>query len=224
MGNGSFPRPYAKRELAPCDVSLAIGSLEMVSKAPKGPSYRALGAALGLSHTMARKLHEKQGMPTDSIEAATAWYALNGHRRGGGHLGTRAVGSFQRMAPAAPVSRVAPITLPLTLEVPQGLLDQGTLNRMLTAERVRVTQLEAEQAKVDGQIRDGHLVQAEEVKRIGMARAIALRDRLLALPAELAIQLAAITDPALVSDLLRKRLKAALTEFCAAHGATAETR
>lgn len=188
-----------------------------VSKVSKGPSYRALGAALGLSHTMARKLHEKQGMPTDSIEAARAWYAENGHRRGGGNLETAAPKSFQSAAAPAPVSTAG-------LEAPPRLLDQATLNRMLTAERVRVTQLEAEQAKVDGEIRDGHLVKAEDVKRIGMARAIALRDRLLALPAELAIQLAAITDPALVTDLLRKRLKAALTEFCAAHGATAETR
>jgi len=160
-----------------------------------------------------RKLHEKQQMPVNSIEAAAAWYAVNGHRRGAGKMET----PLETPAPSFQAPQVS------TGPVPSNLPSQADLNRMLTAARVRVTELEAEQAKVDGQIRDGLLVKAEDVKRIGMARAAALRDMLLGLPAELAIQLAALTDPALVADLLRKRLKAALTEFCAAHGVTAES-
>lgn len=208
------------RDIAPRDVCLAISGLTMVSK---GPSTRAIGAALGLSHTAVRKLHVKQGMPVDSIESARSWYALNGHRRGGGRKVETSSKSFQPESfQAAAPTRGSP---PPAIAVPAGELpDQGTLNRMLTAARVRVTDLEAEQAKVDAQIRDGLLVRAEDVKRIGFQRAVALRDKLLALPAELAIQLAAITDPALVADLLRKRLKAALNEYCAAYGATADSR
>jgi hypothetical protein len=198
-------------EFAQRVVSAAIGFLELVSKPP---SYRALGAALGLSHTMARKLHEKQGMPRDSTEAAVAWYAQNGHHRGAGNLETKARAGFQGAPPPPPVSTVDPETLP----------QQALLNRMLTAARVRVTDLEAKQAEVDGQIRDGLLVKAEDVKRIGAARAVALRDHLLRLPAELALRLAAMTDPVLVADLLRKSLKAALNEFCDALGASTDSR
>lgn len=183
----------------------------MVSKAP---STRAIGAALGISHTAVRKLHEKQQMPLDSIEAARAWYQLNGHHRGGAR---KVETSAETSAPAFQGATVS------TPAAASHLLDQGTLNRMLTAARVKVTELEASQARMDADLRDGKLLRAEDEYRKNFERAVTLRTKFLSLPAEWAIQLAAMSDPALVADFTRKQIKAALTEYCAAYGVTAES-
>jgi hypothetical protein len=190
-------------------------------------SQRALAKALGGKAKRTIEKRIAQGMPVDSIEAARAWCEQNlGEPRGPGvatiEVATKgSQGSHRR--------RKAPTASEPAAKLDDGqesLRDQKTLNRMLTAARIKLTErdtairgLQEKQADVDGRIRDGHLVKAEDVKRIGSARAIALRDALLALPAQLALQLAALTDPALVADLLRKCLKQALTEFVEAHRA-----
>jgi hypothetical protein len=100
---------------------------------------------------------------------------------------------------------------------------------MLTAARIKLTErdtairtFQEKQADIEGRIRDGHLVEAKTAQRVGFERAIGLRIKLMELPAQWALQLAAITDPALVADFTRKRLKAALVEFCVAWGALSE--
>ena len=174
----------------------------MVSKVSKRPSYRAIGAALGLSHTAARKLHEKQQMPVDSIDAARAWYAQNGHHRGGARQRARVETGVETSSPGGSSASNAEI-----------LEDQATLNRRLTAARVRVTDLEARQAQMDAELRDGKLLKAEDVTAQVSGAGVALRDRLMALPAELAVRLAAMNEPAEVADVLRKALKGAINDW-----------
>lgn len=180
----------------------------MVSKVSGRPSYRALGAALGLSHTAVRQLHNKRQMPIDSIAAARAWYAQNGHGRGGGRRAARVETGTETSAPRG-ASASAPADLP-------DLPDQGTLNRLLTAAKVRVTDLEAHQAQMDAQLRDGNLLKAEDVTAQISAASVALRDRLMALPAELALRIAAMKEPAEVADLLRKALKGVISDWFSA--------
>lgn len=153
-------------------------------------------------------------MPLDSIEAARQWYELNGHHRGSAAkvettMETPPAGFHAPPAPAEPV--------------PLEQRSQAELNRMLTAARIKVTDLEAVQAQMDADLRDGKLLRAEDEYRKNFERAVTLRNKFLALPAEWAIQLAAMSDPALVADFTRKRIKAALIEYCAAYGVTAES-
>src|SRR5581483_10886331 len=129
----------------------------------KLPSTRAIGAALGISHTMVRKLHEKQQMPVDSIDAARAWYELNGHRRGGGAKVETPVETPPPSFQPPPVS---------TESVPLEQRSQADLNRMLTAARVKVTDLEARQAQMDADLRDGKLLRAEDEYRKNFERAV----------------------------------------------------
>ena len=183
-----------------------------------------LAAALGISRPMVRK-YLKRGMPSDSEKSARAWLAENSSGRFAKEDSSD--GSTPTGTQVEPSAAAEP-----TASMPGALtgLSQAELTKRLTAARIRLTErdaavkaLQERQAKMDADLRDGKLLRAEEENRKGFERAVALRNKLLALPAEWAVQLAAITDPALVADFTRKRIKAALIEYCAAYGVTAES-
>lgn len=185
-------------------------------------SQRAMAAALGVSKRTVEK-RIAQGMPMDSAEAARSWTAMNVGEPRGPRLATSKSShrSQTRRAGQPPDDDPEPAV--------SGLEDQKTLNRKLTAARINLTEkdtairsLQERQAKMDADLRDGKLLRAEDEYRKGFERATGLRQRLLSLPAEWAVQLAAISDPALVADFTRKRIKATLIEYCAAYGVTAE--
>jgi len=195
--------------------------------------------ALGISRPMVRK-YQRRGMPTDTEESARAWLKKNsggrfadrgsaadgtssgtpgGTRRGGTSGGTH------RGTRHPPKVKVAGAAADDDLEN----LSQAELSRRYVAARIRLTQkdealkaLRERQAQLDADLRDGKLLRAEDEYRRNFERAVVLRTKFLALPSEWAIQLAAMSDPALVADFTRKRIKAALIDYCAAFGVCAE--
>jgi hypothetical protein len=190
-------------------------------------SQRALAKALGVKSKRTIEKRIAQGMPVDSIEAARAWCEQNlAEPRGSGVATvTAAEGSQGSQGSQGRKAEALAASEPLESDEDPLLKDQKTLNRMLTAARIKLTErdtairtLQERQADIEGRIRDGDLVEAKTVQRVGFERSIALRLKLMELPAQWALQLAAITDPALVADFTRKRLKAALVEFCVAWG------
>jgi hypothetical protein len=186
-------------------------------------SQRVLAKALGVKSKRTIEKRIAQGMPVDSIEVARAWCEQNLAEPRGSGVATEVATKRKRGSQGSQASES------LDSVDGQPLKDQKTLNRMLTAARIKLTErdtairgLQEQQADVDAKIRDGHLVPATLVKRVAMERAVALRTKLLELPAQWSLQLAAITDPALVAEFTRKRLKAALVEFCVACGYLSE--
>lgn len=204
----------------------------MVSKS-NGIPARQLGAALGISHTMVRK-YAKRGMPTGSESAALAWLATNtaGRFAENGPPECPEEPSPELEADRDEVSTSSgvssePNAFAETADI-EGV-SQAELTKRLTAARIKLTnrdveirRLQGRQAQMDADLRDGKLLRAEDEHRKGFERALTLRNKFLSLPAEWAVQLAAITDPAIVAAFTRKHLKAALIEYCAAYGVTTE--
>lgn len=209
----------------------------MVSKGEKIPD-RKLAGMLGISHTMVRK-YRLRGMPTNSEQSALAWLCENSVGRFNEGSGADVVAALERVetgseevsSPEAQTALADDDAPEFAENVKLDGLSQADLTKRLTAARIRLTDRDAEirrlqgrQAQMDADLRDGKLLRAEEEHRKGFERATTLRNKLLALPAEWAVQLAAITDPAMVADFTRKRIKAALIEYCAAYGVTAESQ
>jgi hypothetical protein len=193
-------------------------------------SDRRLAAELGISHTMVRK-YRTRGMPTHSATLALAWLTQNSGGRFAKKEGAR--------RPAPTVETAEDLETPEDdgphAVEPNALgtieMSQAELTKRLTAARIKLTNrdaairsLQERQAQMDADLRDGKLLRSEDESRKSSVLATALRNKLLALPAEWALQLAAISDPALVADFTRKRIKATLIEFCAAYGVTAESQ
>lgn len=69
----------------------------------------------------------------------------------------------------------------------------------------------AQLAELEWRQKSGELVSAAEVERVWSAQIIVAKTALLALPAKLAPELAPITDPARIAEIIRLQIHAALT-------------
>lgn len=197
----------------------------------KGISGRKLAQVLDISHTMVRK-YVKRGMPLTSAAAALAWLSANTR----GQFSERNVRSENADVAGAEDLEISaePAASPRDPNAFAGArelehVSQAELTKRLTAARIKLTDRDAEirslqgrQAQMDADLRDGKLLRSEDEHRKGFERAVTLRTKLLGLPAECAVQLAAITDPAMVADFMRKRIKAALIEYCESYGVVAD--
>lgn len=180
-----------------------------------------MGRVLGVSPQQVRK-YRTRGMPMSSEKSARAWLRKNSMGRFAEKAaracdGAPGTSSAQERDGSASAAASSPDVL--------AGLSQAELTRRLTAARIRLTErdaaiksLEERQAQMDADLRDGKLLRAEDEYRKNFERALTLRNKLLALPAEWALQLAAITDPAVAADFTRKRIKQALIEYCASYG------
>ena len=92
------------------------------------------------------------------------------------------------------------------------------LNRRLTLEKLKVERERAKAAKFETDIREGKLLLAEDVARHDAEVGSRLKKKLLALPTELAVRVAAVSSPAEVESLLRAEITDALNEFLDAYG------
>jgi hypothetical protein len=180
------------------------------------PSKSAISRELGMKRTMFYK-YAARGMPTDSAQSARAWLLQNTTGRHGPDAGSR------------PVTRVTGDISGETAAADLKGLSLADLTKRLMVARIKLTDrdaalraLQARQSQMDADLRDGKLLRAEEEARKSSEVALALRSRLMELPNQCALQLAALTDPALVAEFLRKRIKAALIEFCRSYGVTAD--
>lgn len=191
-------------------------------------SQRQMAKALGVSKRTVEK-RAAQGMPMNSLEAARSWCGGNlGEPRGSGVVATSGSHGIRRIKAPPPIG---PASIGPAPDDPGGeledlnQLDQKTLDRLLTAARVKLTErdtairrLQEKQRQVDADLRDGKLLRSEDVYRRAFELAVTARTKLLGIPSECAVQLAAMPDPAMVADFLRKRIKAALIEYCSAYG------
>jgi MarR-like DNA-binding transcriptional regulator SgrR of sgrS sRNA len=175
-------------------------------------SKAALARALRMSRPMLYK-HAARGMPTDSEKSARVWLRQN------------TTGKHGPDATPEGVTQVTGDTSGDNHASELKGLSLAELTKHLMVARIKLTDrdtalraLQARQSQMDADLRAGKLLHAEEEARKSSELAIALRSRLMDLPNQCALQLAALTDPALVAEFLRKRIKVALIEFCAAYG------
>lgn len=92
------------------------------------------------------------------------------------------------------------------------------LNRRLILEKLKVERERAKAAKFETDIREGKLLLADDVSRHDAEVGSRLKKKLLALPTELAVRVAAVSSPAEVESLLRAEITEALNEFLDAYG------
>jgi len=97
-------------------------------------------------------------------------------------------------------------------------LPKAELDRLLQIQRVAMADLERREATFDLDLRERRLMKTEDVVRINSTRCLGLRNRLLAIPSERAIQLANCTEPAQAADILRDAITDALNDFLREYG------
>lgn len=97
-------------------------------------------------------------------------------------------------------------------------LPRTEVDRRLQLEKYKVESHKARAAKFETDIREGKLLLAEDVAKHDAEMGSRLKKKLLALPTELAVRVAAITSPAEVESLLRAEITDALNEFLDAYG------
>lgn len=97
-------------------------------------------------------------------------------------------------------------------------LPRAEVDRRLQLEKYKVESHKARAAKFETDIREGKLLLAEDVAKHDAEMGSRLKKKLLALPTELAVRVAAITSPAEVESLLRAEITDALNEFLDAYG------
>lgn len=97
-------------------------------------------------------------------------------------------------------------------------LDRSEIDRRLQAEKYKTEREKARAAKFETDIREGRLLLAEDVARHDAEVGSRLKNKLLSLPTELAVRLAAMSNPAAVEGLLRAEVTDALNEFLDAYG------
>lgn len=182
-------------------------------------SKSALARALGMTRPMLYK-YAVRGMPMDSEKSARAWLQHNSTGKHGPEASSNHVKGVTRVTGDTPGDTSASDLKGLSL---------GDLTKRLMIARIKLTErdtalraLQERQDGMDADLRDGKLLLAEERNRRDFERAVTLRNKLMELSNAWALQLAAITDPALVADFTRKRIKAALIEYCVAHGVGSE--
>jgi len=95
---------------------------------------------------------------------------------------------------------------------------KAELDRLYRAQQVLLAELEKKQAKWDADLREGKLLDADEVERINSTRCLGLRNKLLAIPSEYAIRLANCKEPAQAAAILRDAICDALNDFLTEYG------
>jgi phage terminase Nu1 subunit (DNA packaging protein) len=93
------------------------------------------------------------------------------------------------------------------------MLPAKELNRRLTLEKLKVEREKAREAKLNADVREGRLLEADHVYQHDADVASQLQRKLLSLPSELAVRLAAINSPAEIESTLREELTHCLNEF-----------
>ena len=93
------------------------------------------------------------------------------------------------------------------------MLPAKELNRRLTLEKLKVEREKAREAKLNADVREGRLLEADHVYQHDADVASQLQRKLLSLPSELAVRLAAINSPAEIESTLREELTYCLNEF-----------
>ena len=84
-------------------------------------------------------------------------------------------------------------------------LSKAELDRLLQAQKVAIAEYEKRQAKWDTDLREGRLLKTEDVESTNSRRCLGLRNKLLAIPSEHAIQMANCgNDPAKAADITRE--------------------
>ena len=97
-------------------------------------------------------------------------------------------------------------------------LSRFEIDRLLQIEKLKEQEQKAKAAQFDTDIREGKLLLAEDVAKHDAEVGSQLKKKLLALPTELAVRLAALSSPAEVEGLLRAEITSALNEFLDAYG------
>lgn len=97
-------------------------------------------------------------------------------------------------------------------------LSRFEVDRLLQIEKLKEQEQKAKAAQFDTDIREGKLLLAEDVAKHDAEVGSQLKKKLLALPTELAVRLAALSSPAEVEGLLRAEITSALNEFLDAYG------
>ncbi len=87
------------------------------------------------------------------------------------------------------------------------------LSRRLTYEKLQVEREKAREAKLNADLREGTLLEADKVYQHDAEVAAQLQRKLLSLPSELAVRLAAINSPAEIESTLREEITYCLNEF-----------
>lgn len=95
----------------------------------------------------------------------------------------------------------------------EAVLSAKELSRRLTFEKLQVEREKAREAKLNADLREGTLLEAEKVYQHDAAVAAQLQRKLLSLPSELAVRLAAINSPAEIESTLREEITYCLNEF-----------
>ncbi|WP_336938925.1 hypothetical protein [Acinetobacter modestus] len=97
-------------------------------------------------------------------------------------------------------------------------LSRFEIDRLLQIEKLKEQEQKAKAAQFDTDIREGKLLLAEDVAKHDAEVGSRLKKKLLSLPTELAVRVAAMTSPAEVENLLRAEITDALNEFLDAYG------
>jgi len=99
-----------------------------------------------------------------------------------------------------------------------GDLPRKEVDRLLQIEKLKVEKEKAKLAKFETDIREGVLLLASDVAQHDAEIGSQLKKKLMSLPSELAVRIAAMNSPAEVESLLRAELTDALNEFLDAYG------
>lgn len=95
----------------------------------------------------------------------------------------------------------------------ESVLSAKELARRLAYEKLQVERERAREAKLNADLREGRLLEADKVYQHDAEVAAQLQRKLLSLPSELAVRLAAINSPAEIESTLREEITYCLNEF-----------
>lgn len=169
------------------------------------PSQNAVGRALGLSSAAIVKLR-KQGMPVDSVEAAQAWREARQNVAARKPAPAGVAGHPWRIVHAGQQDQDAPLQ-------PEAVEPRDEDHQ---AARTRREIAEADLAEMRAAEERGELIRVAAVKS-ALARVFTTtRDALLQIPARLAPQLAADSDPTSVQNLLHTEIHQTLQDLAGA--------
>lgn len=84
---------------------------------------------------------------------------------------------------------------------------------ILQAEKIRLTRAQADKVELELAVRQGELVEAHSTVLVWSKYILSCRSRLLGLPAKVAYELAGVTDPALIQQILQEVVDEATREL-----------
>lgn len=181
------------------------------SQAEHRLGVRAMAEALGVSKSQVHR-DAQAGMPMHSVDAARAW-RLDHH-----DMSRTVEGRIDRPSPDAPPAAVSGLasaagageagTSPASPDVDGPLPGDTAEYRKARAERERTA---ADRAQLELDQLRGRLIDVDEAKRLAFTSFRALRDAVLQVPARVAAQCAALSEPLLVEQTIEAELGAVLS-------------